>query len=109
MNRLPVRLAGVVAFATIPVFAVAGPASAHPHVSSAAHQGAGQVLANGANHGAYVNVSGIRTSCGGDPGSYGLESAHHGPDSGTPGNADGCYQVDAGLTPAQDVASPVIR
>ena len=48
-----------------------------------AHDGVGQVIANGQNHAPFVN--GI--DCGGDPGAYGLETAHHGPDAGTPGNA----------------------
>jgi hypothetical protein len=27
------------------------------------------------------------------PAGYGLETAHHGPDAGTPGKGDGCYAV----------------
>lgn len=83
----------------------AAPASAHPHVVSVAHQGDGQVLANGQNHGPYV--SGV--SCGGDPAAYGLETAHHGPDAGTPGKGDGCYRTSGGVAPGLDVANPVIR
>lgn len=63
------------------------------------------VLANGQNHGPFVNG----TSCGGDPAAYGLETAHHGPDAGTPGKADGCYQTTGSVPPGQDVANPVIR
>ncbi len=85
--------------------AIAGPAAAHPHVVSVAHQGDGQVLANGQNHGPFV--AGV--SCGGDPAAYGLETAHHGPDAGTPGKADGCYQTTNRVPPGQDVANPVIR
>lgn len=81
------------------------PASAHPHKVSVAHQGAGQTLANGALHGAFVNG----VSCGGDPAAYGLETAHHGPDAGTPGKADGCYRTTGGVAPGLDVANPVIR
>lgn len=81
------------------------PASAHPHTVSVAHQGAGQMLANGQLHGPFS--SGV--SCGGDPAAYGLETAHHGPDAGTPGRADGCYRTTGGVAPGQDVASPVIR
>jgi hypothetical protein len=82
----------------------ASPAAAHPHVVTVAHQGAGQVIANSQNHGPFV--AGV--SCGGDPAAYGLESAHHGPDAGTPGNADSCYQTTGGVPPGQDVSSPVI-
>ena len=78
---------------------------AHPHVVSVAHQGEGQVIANGQNHGPFVNG----VSCGGSPAAYGLETAHHGPDAGTPGKADGCYQTSGGVPPGQDVQNPVIR
>ena len=81
------------------------PAAAHPHVVSVAHQGDGQVIANGQNHGPFVNG----TSCGGDPAAYGLETAHHGPDAGEPGKADGCYQTTGAVPPGQDVENPVIR
>jgi hypothetical protein len=85
--------------------AFAAPAAAHPHVVSVAHDGAGQVIANAQNHAPFVN--GI--SCGGDPAAYGLESAHHGPDAGTPGRADGCYATTGGVPPGADVSNPVIR
>lgn len=84
---------------------MAAPVAAHPHVTSVAHQGDGQVLANGQNHGPFV--SGV--SCGGDPAAYGLETAHHGPDAGTPGRADGCYMTTGGVAPGADVENPVIR
>jgi len=86
------------------VVAAATPATAHPHVVAVAHQGDGQVIANGQNHGPFVNG----VSCGGDPAAYGLESAHHGPDAGDPGRADGCYQTTGSVPPGQDVANPVI-
>jgi hypothetical protein len=86
---------------------LAGPASAHPHQISVAHQGDGQVIANGQNHAAYTTTAGGKQACGGDPAAYGLETAHHGPDVGTPGNGDGCYELTG--TPATDVANPVIR
>jgi len=104
MNRTAARISVITATVAISLFGGAGIASAHEHVVSVAHQGDGQVMANGALHGPFVNG----VECGGDPAAYGLESAHHGPDSGTPGNADGCYQID-GTVPSQDVASPVIR
>jgi hypothetical protein len=83
----------------------AGPAAAHPHVVSVAHQGDGQVIANAQNHEPFI--SGV--DCGGDPAAYGLESAHHGPDAGTPGKADDCYMTTGGVSPLLDVANPVIR
>jgi len=101
MRRTLVSVALVSALAIV----WAAPVAAHPHVLSVAHQGDGQVLANGQNHGPFV--SGV--SCGGDPAAYGLEAAHHGPDAGTPGRADGCYMTTGGVAPGADVASPVIR
>ena len=100
MNRI--RVATLVATA-----ALAAPAAAvaHPHTVSVAHQGDGQVLANGQNHGPFV----MGVSCGGDPAAYGLETAHHGPDAGTPGKADGCYQTTNRVHPRDDVENPVIR
>jgi len=98
------RLAALLAAGSL-ALAIAGPVSAHPHRSSVAHQGATQELANGQNHGPYV--SGV--SCGGDPAAYGLETAHHGPDAGTPGKGDGCYMTTGGVAPGADVANPVIR
>ncbi len=79
-------------------------ASAHPHtVGTPDHS---QALANGQNHAPFVDG----VSCGGDPAAYGLETAHHGPDAGTPGKADdGCYQTTGGVPPSQDVENPVIR
>ncbi len=79
-------------------FLAAGPAAAHPHVVSTPHHD--QELANGQNHPGFgpADDSGLRHSCEGElepadsgPAGYGLETAHHGPDAGTPGKADGCY------------------
>ncbi len=80
--------------------AAAAPVAAHPHVAeNAAHV---QLLANGQNHPGFqaMNAEGLRLSCDGvlmppdaGPAGYGLETAHHGPDAGTPGKADGCYAV----------------
>lgn len=75
--------------------------SAHPHQAGPNDQ----VIANGQNHGPFVNG----VSCGGDPAAYGLESAHHGPDAGTPGKADGCYMTTGGVAPGLDVANPSIH
>jgi hypothetical protein len=104
MNRTAARISVITATVAVSLFGAVGTASAHPHQVEPAHQGTGQVLGNGALHGAFVNG----VTCGGDPAAYGLETAHHGTDSGTPGNADGCYQID-GTVPGEDVTSPVIR
>jgi hypothetical protein len=108
---------------------VAMPVFAHAHTAgpSANRQGqfAGQaqVLADGQLHPGFVyDVStGTVTSCGqtGDPAAggigtvgpawYGLETAHHGPDIGSPGKNDGCYtQLSTnGKTPI--VQNPAIK
>jgi len=104
MNHTFTRVAVAVLGAGFALVATGSPASAHPHQVSVAHQGAGQVLANGANHGPYT--AGL--TCGGNAAAYGLETAHHGPDAGTSGKADGCYQLN-GTVPAQDVTNPVIK
>ncbi len=75
--------------------------SAHTHMAGPNHQ----VIANGQNHGPFVNG----VSCGGDPAAFGLETAHHGPDAGTPGKADGCYRTTGGVAPRLDVANPSIH
>lgn len=72
--------------------------AAHPHTAN------GQVIANGQNHGPYSPAGVV---CGGDPAAYGLETAHHGPDSGAPGKADGCYQLDS-MPPGSDDENPAI-
>jgi hypothetical protein len=94
-RRKLVSLLGSVAL----IMALAGPVSAHPHKVG------DQVIANGQNHGPFVNG----VSCGGDAAAYGLESAHHGPDAGTPGKADGCYMTTGGVAPGADVTNPVIH
>lgn len=97
MRRL-VLVCGLAIGLSVPVVA-----SAHPHtVVTPAYP---QELANGQNHGPFVGG----VACGGDPAAYGLETAHHGPDAGTPGNADGCYQTTGAVPPGQDVENPVIR
>lgn len=91
-------LAGV--FGVLTALSVGGVAAAHPHVAeNASHV---QLLANGQNHPGFqpVNADGLRLSCEGTlvpadagPAGYGLETAHHGPDAGGPGKADGCFAV----------------
>ena len=98
LNGLRTRLAGALATATVAALTLAGPVAAHPHVvATPAHD---QLLANGQNHPGFqpINTDGLRLSCDGvlepsnaGPAGFGLETAHHGPDAGTPGKADGCY------------------
>jgi len=86
----------------------AGTAAAHPHfVSNPNHD---QLIANGQNNPGFVfdPVTGVSTMCEGvneppdsGPAGYGLETAHHGPDAGTPGKADGCYAA-VGAPPPPD-------
>jgi hypothetical protein len=80
------------------VLAVPAGAAAHVHVVTGGNHA--QPLANGQNHPGFqpVNADGLRLSCAGvlepanaGPAGYGLETAHHGPDAGRPGKADGCY------------------
>ena len=78
-----------------------GAALAHTHRAGPTNQ----VIANGQNHAPFING----VSCGGDPAAYGLESAHHGPDAGTPGKADGCYMTTCGVAPGLDVSNPSIH
>ncbi len=92
------RLTLAAAVAALAALTLAGPAAGHPHiVSNPSHD---QVLANGQSHPGFqpINGDGLRLSCEGvlepanaGPAGYGLETAHHGPDAGTPGKADGCY------------------
>ena len=86
------------------------PAAAHVHIIGSN----GQVIANGQNHPAYIN--GVSCESYGPAGSipigpawYGLESAHHGPDAGDPGPADGCYQTTDSVPPGADDQNPAIQ
>ncbi len=97
MNRT--RLSAAIAAAALALL-IAAPAAAHPHVATPSSHD--QLLANGQNHPGFqpVNDEGLRLSCAGalepadaGPAGYGLETAHHGPDAGTPGKSDGCYAV----------------
>lgn len=86
-------------------------AFAHKHVIETPNHE--QQLANGQDHAPFATdtetglVTG--TSCGaGDPAGYGLETAHHGPDAGTPGKGEGCYMTTGNVPPGGDVSNPVI-
>lgn len=97
MFRMAVATAMVALALGLPVAA-----SAHPHTVSTPHHT--QQIARGQNHGPF-NADG--ETCSGDPAAYGIETAHHGPDSGTSGKADGCYQVGS-MPPGSDDQNPAI-
>lgn len=97
-NRWQTRLIRALAAGALAAMTIAGPAAGHPHV--VANPSHVQLLANGQNHPGFqpINADGLRLSCEGilEPANaghagFGLETAHHGPDAGTPGKADGCY------------------
>ena len=86
---------------------------AHSHVVGSN----GQVIANGQNHPAFIfdPITGKWFSCdtntllpGYGPAWYGLETAHHGPDSLVPGKGDGCYAADASPLSEADDVNPAI-
>jgi hypothetical protein len=95
---LKARLRVAAAVAAMAALTLTGSVAAHPHVVSNPNHD--QVLADGQNHPGFlpINPDGLRLSCEGElepanagPAGYGLETAHHGADAGTPGKADGCY------------------
>jgi hypothetical protein len=108
MTRAIRRLAATTAaVALLAVSATA--AAAHTHTIGSN----GQVLANGQNHPAFNPVT--FESCvtntllpGFGPAWYGLETAHHGPDSGAAGKGDGCYKADASPLSEADDVNPAI-
>ena len=102
-----VVLVSMLALAIAPLAGTAVPAAAHPHDAN------GQVIANGQNHPAFI--SGLSCESNGPAGAipigpawYGLETAHHGPDAGTAGKADSCYQTTGSVPPGQDDQNPAI-
>ncbi len=86
-------------------------AFAHPHQVTT-ENGDTVMLANGQNHpgfvfnaetGLYESCEGVNEPANAGPAGYGLETAHHGRDRGTPGKADGCFAITGSPTdPAQD-------
>jgi hypothetical protein len=86
--------------------------SAHPHTIGRN----GQVIANGQNHYGFVmQADGTFLSCDTftplanlGPAWFGLETAHHGPDSGAPGRGDGCYLADSSPLGEADDVNPAI-
>lgn len=101
------------------LLATAAPVAAHMHFAENGQAGDGQVIANGQNHPRFLpNGDGTFSSCesyGPVPGSsignawYGIETAHHGPDSGDPGKGDACYTADGSPGLGQDDQNPAIR
>jgi len=98
------------------LLAGAAPVAAHEHEAANAHQGDGQDLANGQNHPrpfVLNTTDGLWYSCEGvasfGPAWFGLETAHHGPDSADPGKADRCYAADANPGVGGDDQNPAIN
>lgn len=101
----------VKAAAALATLIAAAGAAAHPHSAGPR----GQVIANEQNHPRF-DQNGM--SCEWydpagpyaiGPAWYGLETAHHGPDAGTRGKGDGCYQTTGGVPPGEDVQNPAIH
>lgn len=94
------------------LIASAAVASAHSHVIGSN----GQVIANGQNHYAFVlQADGTFLTCdtftplaNQGPAWFGLETAHHGPDSGDAGKGDGCYLADGSPLGETDDVNPAI-
>ena len=107
--RLPLATLGAASLLAASAVAV----SAHAHAVGSN----GQVIANGQNHPAFDfdAATGKFVSCdtntllpGYGPAWYGLETAHHGPDSLEPGKGDGCYAADASPLGEADDVNPAI-
>lgn len=91
----------VLSLTIVAALAIVSVASAHPHSVTTGH-GDEQVLAEGQNHpgfvfntetGQYESCEGVSEPADSGPAGYGLETAHHGPDQGKPGKADGCFAL----------------
>ena len=92
----------VLGLVMIAAITTASVADAHPHEVTTGN-GEEVTLANGQSHPGFVadSETGLFESCEGvnepansGPAGYGLETAHHGPDQGTPGKGDGCFATD---------------
>ena len=111
MNRY-LRLPAAMLAALIIMALTASVATAHSHTIGSN----GQVIANGQNHYAFVlQADGTYLTCdtftalaNQGPAWYGLETAHHGPDSGDAGRGDGCYAADASPLSEADDVNPAI-
>ena len=99
------RILTAAALGLLITFATAAGASAHPHTVTTGN-GETVIIANGQNHPPFVDgvsCEGVNEPEDSGPAGYGLETAHHGPDMGTPGKADGCFESDgADRNPAID-------
>jgi hypothetical protein len=95
---------GIVAIVSVLLVFVLGvsTASAHLHTVTAGN-GTEVTIADGQNHpGPVFNAEtnqwelceGVNEPANSGPAGYGLETAHHGPDQGTPGKGDGCFALD---------------
>jgi hypothetical protein len=96
-----IRALALVPAVLLAVCVTAGPTNAHPHevFDRRPRPGPG----HGPNHPGFqaLDADGLRLSCAGvlepansGPAGYGLETARHGPDARTPGQADGCYATE---------------
>ncbi|TAK02304.1 MAG: hypothetical protein EPO36_02635 [Chloroflexota bacterium] len=111
MNRY-LRLPAAMLAALMIMALTASVTSAHSHTIGSN----GQVIANGQNHYAFfVQADGTFLTCdtfnalaNQGPAWYGLETAHHGPDSGDAGRGDGCYAADASPLSEADDVNPAI-
>jgi hypothetical protein len=106
------RAGAAVATALLTLALGAGSVAAHSHSIGKN----GQVIANGQNHYAFVaQGDGTFLTCdtftalaNQGPAWYGLETAHHGPDSGDAGRGDGCYLADSSPLGEADDVNPAI-
>ncbi|HUG29225.1 MAG TPA: hypothetical protein VMQ65_01730 [Candidatus Limnocylindria bacterium] len=106
--RVPAATLAAVGLLTASAVAV----SAHTHSIGKN----GQVIANGQNHYGFVaQGDGTFLTCDTftalpnvGPAWYGLETAHHGPDSGDAGKGDGCYLADYSPLGEDDDVNPAI-
>jgi len=111
MKRLRRLLTAMLAGAALLAISV-GSVSAHAHVIGSN----GQVIANGQNHyafvaqgdGTYLTCDTFTALANQGPAWYGVETAHHGRDSGDPGKGDGCYLADASPSGEADDVNPAI-
>jgi hypothetical protein len=99
MNTSRMRM--TIAMLAVMLALVAQSTSAHTHHVTTGN-GEDVTIANGVNHEKPVytddgtGTGGTATICDLEsehPGSYGIETAHHGPDTGQPGNSDRCFQT----------------
>lgn len=106
------RLPAAVLLAAVLLAVSVGSVAAHSHTIGRN----GQVVANGQNHYAFVmQADGTFLTCdtfaplpGVGPAWYGLETAHHGPDSADAGRGDGCYLADGSPLGETDDVNPAI-